>query len=281
MGDYLYLVGGEMSNYYNGEKEDDDAYSSVTLNSTMAIDVSKSWTNQSVEFLYTQHDEPGPVNKFALWSDPDLKKLYRWGGSMARGADMGEDEIKLWTFEADGNGTGTWGIQEPFDEEFFNGLVATMGGAPARCGSKGYYVGGLGRSSTDPAFGDVGQDGIPVPGMLSYNFERRQWKNDSTVPMNPGYGEIVNANAHCATKLGSGRWMDGGSIDGGNLVFLIGGARTARDNASNSVPNSMTNITFWDTDSERWLAQTTNGEAPNGREHFCIVGARGEDSYEM
>lgn len=261
-----------MSNYYNGSKEDDNATASLTMNTTMSIPLTQSWTNESIEFTQTEHSDPGSVNSFALWADPDANRLYRWGGSMARNADMSEDDVRLWAFAAGDDGTGTWGTQAPFDQETFDELVGAMGGASTSCNGKGYYIGGLGRSSTDPSFESVSQDGIPVPGILSYNFERRQWRNDSTVTMNPAYGEIINANAHCATGFDN---------NDGSLVFLVGGARTAPDDASQTVPNSMTNISFFNPDNHRWYAQSTTGDPPDAREHFCIAGARGSESYEM
>lgn len=261
-----------MSNYYNGTKED-GAFDSSTMNVTMAVSLSKSWNNESIEFIYTEHPEMDSINSFALWADPAANRLYRWGGSMAREADMPEDGVNLWAFAADGDGSGTWEIQDPFDPDVFDDIVGTMGGASTYCNGRGYYIGGLGRASTDARFESIGQDGIPVPGMLSYRFERREWRNESTVPMNAPYGEIINAEAHCATGFEK--------VKDESLVFLIGGAKTARDDASQTVPNSMTNITFWNPDGNSWHAQRTSGEAPSAREHFCVAGARGSDSYEM
>jgi hypothetical protein len=129
-------------------------------------------------------------------------------------------------------------------------------------------IGGVGSSATDSRLSEVDHnEPVPLPGILTYDMTTRRWSNHSTVPMSPPDGVVVNSAASC---------VRGFSVD--PLILSLGGAHPLPNNVADDPPLiGMDNITFWDTESQRWHWQTATGDVPPGREHPCVVGAQSTD----
>lgn len=216
-------------------------------------------------------DAPDAVNQFAMWADTEGERVYRWGGAVPRNGNMSEDDVVLRALSLDGNGSGEWGTREPSNEDTFDDILGTMAGASASCDRKGFWIGGIGRGSTDPRLeGLEPGDQPPVPGILTYDMVTRRWSNDSTAPMTPPYGSLVNGAAHCVE-----------AFDTTPLVFRLGGLVTSPTSTASNQTIPLDNITFWDPGSSKWLWQTAKGDVPSGRELPCLAGVKGENTYEM
>lgn len=237
----------------------------------MVVPHSESWDVPTLEFNFIE-DGPPSVNTFALWHDTE-DRLYRWGGSLSRGANISEDDVRLWEFEADGSGSGDWDASDQANDETFEDILASTGGADTSCGRKGFWIGGAGRGSTDSRLAELSTgEPLPLPGILTYDMATRQWSNDSTAPLSPPHGIIINSAAVCA---------QGFPLD--PLILSLGGANTSLANANDDVSNiDMGNITFWEPESKRWHWQVATGDVPSGRQSACVAGAQSIDgTYEI
>lgn len=220
-----------------------------------------------------ERDELTAVMRGAFWADESTSTIYRWGGERSFQVPMPEDQVALWGFKPDNDGqNGTWGKQTPWDSDFFDELVASTNGASAVCGKKGFWVGGYGKESSDPAFADVHVNSIPaVPGILEYDFDSRKWKNDSTVPMNSPHGTFINGMAACAQ-----------GYEANPVVVLLGGYEPEPQRIQETPHlRGMDNITFWDPTESKWHWQRATGDVPEGKGKACSVGVQGDGTYEM
>lgn len=241
--------------------------------------LTESWDVGTVD-IYTidnQDDryQPSSINSFAYWHDTAEDRLYRWGGSIGHRGNMTKEDLELWEFEtaSDGEaGSGSWKPSYAANPDVFDNIMGTTDGAGISCRDKGFWIGGVGRISTDPRYADVADDKrMPVPGILTYDMATEKWSNDSTAGMSPPYGSVINAAAACA---------EGFPAD--PIVLPLGGRRTSPDDIGESDPRSMSNITFWSPESKQWYWQEASGDVPSRRDHPCLAGAKSTNgTYEI
>ncbi|KAF2143194.1 uncharacterized protein K452DRAFT_268529 [Aplosporella prunicola CBS 121167] len=258
LGDYIYIDGGEVSQYINGKA---DSLSVRQNNNTLSIYLGSSWDASSVE-IQTIDKQDAPVYKDpSLWSN-GKDGIYMFSGEPSYYLDETSADIALWKFTATSSGSGTWDKQNPSDARGFNQLTRPAMALAASYHNTGYVLGGC-------------ASGVPVPGMVSYNWTSGQWSNASTSAYT-ALGTAVAGKLHHVPMYGK---------DG--LLFLLGGSSTAtmtgcRENGRDRSQIPFNNITIYDPEDGKWYSQTTTGDSPPMRETFCLVGAQGNnDTYEI
>lgn len=206
----------------------------------------------------------------ALWSDGG-DTLYIWGGhaSYANPEGTTPDAPASWKLTTDGQGGGKWSKELPNNPTLFNaGLIRSEDGAVVSTPSAAFWIGGL----ATPGTHDIAVR-QPIPGMVSFNFTTKSWKNETAPAFAPPYGTVYKGSAQYIPKFGPN-----------GLVMVLGGTNWALDPAETqpSAWMDFQNLTFFDPVTKDWHWQGTTGDAPTSREDFCVVGAEGKDgTYEI
>ena len=221
--------------------------------------------------------DPLSVSSHSLWVDTAEKRIYNWGGD--RGYvwnDLKDDEdeddeynrLVLMVFDPDGEGSGAWSTEEPKNPDTFNNFLVGSEAGHASCGGTGYHLGGIRRTFLTRGY----EDETPSTGLVSFNFETKEWSNDSSVQFNSPHGTYTGGRAVC-----------GNAADSGPLLFFLGGdARAGERPRLTRESVRMNNITFYDTKTRVWRWQLTSGDTPAPRQHFCAVGMQGPGgTYDM
>ncbi|KAF6830910.1 kelch repeat protein [Colletotrichum plurivorum] len=266
LGDYAYIDGGELSQR-GADGQPVKNRESNPVNSTLSIDLSKSWSASNVTIRTIEKPTIG-MDGQAMWKHDDTNTFFIWGGHIAHGGKVGTPES--WKFEADGQGGGAWTTETPANPTFFSELRRNEEGAYASTPDGGFWFGGIASAWTN-----LSPYSQPVPGVLSYNMTTKQWANETT----PGF----NAFSEYGTMVGGGAVYIPTFGDNG-LIVLLGGA-TYTLAASQKQPfgwMDFNNLTFYDPISKEWYWQKTTGTAPTARRGFCYVGAEGKNgTYEV
>jgi len=272
IGDYVYVDGGEILQLDNVTGSlDPAARKSNQVNSTLSIDLTKSWTTTNVQ-INTIPKAPGPVKaNTVLWADRARNAFYSWGGKWMFGKNM--DKTELWKFSANGNGGGKWSLEVPSNPSVFNGLIPAEFPSFATVNNTGIAIGGVASGWTQ-LYRDRNQ---AIPGMLTYNFDTREWKNetDSSPDQFTPIHSLTEARAEYVPTFGPG-----------GLVFLMGGHKPDTDrepSAQNSPALDFKNLTFFDPGARKTYYQQATGDIPpSPRSEFCSAGWQNTDGgYEI
>lgn len=293
LGNFVYIDGGEVSQFVNGGFMPDNQ-PSHGMNSTLSIDISKSWTAFTVEIKTIPRNGPIMLNSEAIWLDTATgnNSYYIYGGetSYNQNSTGFQEKEKIWTFTADGEGGGTWSAAEtatstgnPGSPDTFPSRRYTTNSAYASTpNGLGFSIGGHQSRFTDPDIKMSSNLRWQTPGMVSYDMRTKAWQNHTSL-----LGTMLAANQ----SLENGRAIHvpgfGPNGNGGDgLVFVLGGAAKA---AGEMLPGvapgpliSFATVNFFDPVNKTWYSQATTGEAPKGRISHCVVGAQSpEGSFEM
>lgn len=141
-----------------------ETHSRLLVNSTISIDLSKSWTIADVAMRTIPKDAPVKVNE-ALWTDHEAGVFYTWAGTFPFGIGMGKSE--LWKFSADGDGGGSWTRESPRNPDQFDALHTTEFHAMANTDDTGFAFGGTAKPNSEQGR-EVEQ---AVPGMVTFQHE--------------------------------------------------------------------------------------------------------------
>ena len=267
VGDYVYIDGGAIVQLENGAIRESRKTNQV--NSTLSIDLSKSWTTTEVKFREIPK-APGPVKaNVALWADPARNSFYSWGGKWEYGVNM--TETALWKFSADGSGGGRWSAETPSNPSTFNGLVPAEFVAFANTNNTGYAIGGIASGWTELYRGHS----QVIPGMLSYNFDTKEWTNGTISEGFSPFHTLAMASAHYVPTFGPN-----------GLIMVLGGHRLEVDeepSVGNSPAFNFENMTFFDPIAKKTYSQKATGSIPaSPRSEFCATGFQNTDGgYEM
>jgi hypothetical protein len=263
---YLYIEGGQVSQFVDGYN-DTIVY---RVNKTLSIPLDKSWTNSTVTFQSINKGSYPPVDYPGLWTNPISKEIYSWGGNDTTSAT----NKHLWVFVPDGNGGGTWSIQEPANP----GVIRTAGGAAATCGMTGFYLGGFGDEATDEVFASIQSISTDFgpPGLLAFDMTTRTWSNETSLPFGAASGVYQFGQAVCVPTFGSNGLL---MILGGETIL---GLSTYQGPTTPTLYVPLNNLTFYDPAAKNWYWQMTTGDSPRTRAFFCAVGIAGPNqTYEM
>ena len=260
VGNKLYIDGGEVFFLNNRSVP-----SPAPMNSTYSIDLSSSWTNQSVRLNpIDKSTDASSLNNGNLFIDPSGTSFYSWNGrvSTARPDDVEPipPPANLWQFTPSGD-AGSWSIVNQPNLKRVVRAASTQGNDTA------YILGGFGDWRTD---GDYKNDNAlrhQAGGLLSYEFGSQTWTNHSIEGLAPS-GWSFDAHLH---------YLEG--LDREGLLLAMGGATAPpgnnRQGDESLIPFDY--VTLYDTDTEEWYNQSTTGDIPARRYTACSVGAAGDN----
>lgn len=236
------------------------------MNSTLSIDISKSWTTSDVSFRTIQRPWYSKANQ-AIWTDQEAGHFYVWGGKWIRGRNMTDNE--LWKFTPDGNGGGSWSTEAPANSELFDGLHQSEFGSFTNTNDTGFYIGGLASGWTEyhRARNQV------LPGMVAFNMKTKTWHNGTT-SFSP-FDTLIAGSAHYVPNFGPN-----------GLVMVLGGISSSLvgdPNWATAPPFDFQNLTFFDPQTKRKYSQMATGDIPLfPRVSSCVAGFQNsEGGYEM
>ena len=255
------------------------------MNSTLSIDISKSWLTSTVEIRATSKANHGPVplSNQAIWADPSGNAFYIIGGHAPyfRNADkLTKDGI--WKFTADGMGSGKWEKEQPSNPEMLQSINLTekpaFVTAHGSFGSIGYVIGGQLSRASDPGLRNDSKSSayVPKPVAISYDLQTKMLGPFDVTPILPSMTTLLDGRAIHVPQFGP---------DG--FVFVLGGTKgVPYEHESGSLASAgnlnFNNVSFFDPKTGQWNSQATSGVAPDDRETFCMVGAAGQaGTYEM
>lgn len=230
-------------------------------NFTSGIDLSKDWTNSSLDLTRTERPPHiSPLNSAALWFDDDRKIFYSFGGIKSDVteylATLSIPSPSIGKFTPNGQGGGVWVeamglVGRPFPQ----GITPQSNGATVSDGSTAYALGGWTRNDHLAK--------LWAPGLLSFDFAGQTITNSSD-------GGYVRDYTHPGTMINIPNYGSRG------ILMILGGGN------SNHV-RGFNNITIYDKGEQKWYSQVATGDIPRPRAFHCAVGmqSRGGSSFEM
>lgn len=236
------------------------------VNSTLSIDISKSWTASDLVIRTIPRPSPAKAN-VALWTDTAAGVFYSWGGKYPFGLKMVKDA--LWKFTPDGSGGGAWSKEEPTNPTLFTALHPSEQGVSAYTNDTGILIGGLATGWTELYRGHT----QTLPGMVTFNMKTKVWQNGTT-GFSP-FPTLVGASAHYVPSFG---------LHGLVLVF---GGHTPPVVGLPDLPTApfvdLRNLTLFDPETkERYWQMATGSIPPTPRSFFCVTGCQNPaGGYEM
>lgn len=237
-----------------------------TENYTYGIDLSKDWTNSTLNLVETlRPSDAVALASQSLWFDHSQNIIYCFGGgsSFATAAlrELEAPTPSIWGFKLNDKGTADWyQVMGPVSSTPFpSDIHHISSGMSTFDENRAYYLGGVGSPSGDPT---------PSPGLLMFDFNTLKFTNSSD-------------GNYLAPETSLHRWPRGAMInvstygDDGILVILPSG-RDRQDFAFN-------NITLYDKKNRSWYSQIASGDIPPPRSYFCAVGVGGDknNTFEM
>ncbi|KAK0654526.1 hypothetical protein QBC41DRAFT_287865 [Cercophora samala] len=277
VGDYLYIEGGEVSQLV-GDQDQRGCLPNY-LNSTLSIDMSKSWDAKTVPIRIIDNKisgKPPARNRPAFWGNQEDGSFYVWGGMFSqRHKRLKPKRPELYKFATDGSGGGKWSIVTPSDPDFLRTVYLTELAACAAANDTAFIFGGLAGDWTDSLVGS-GRTEIAT-GALAFNMKTKTFEKLIYE------GTSVGAEAQHIPNFNFGTENQG--------VILIMGGYTPEKRADgnteidySTVPHqAFNNITIFDPETRHLHYQTTSGPTPPGpRRAFCIAGfATKEGGYDI
>lgn len=239
--------------------------------STLAIDLSTSWTSASVSA--TSHERPSHMKtsrRPLLWYDAKNNDVYEWSGWTYDG-NANENENWIWTFQPDGHGGSQWN-QYPAPATKDSSLSTIFGSSTVYTPTAFYSLGGTLVPPVIQGFQYLANTSIQ--GLLSFTFSDNTWTNTSSVEFAPS-GFSVLGEACFVPNFGKE----------GLLIFLGGESPPNNtyhyQNATALV--DMATIPVYDIHTGAWYHQVATGDVPSGRTGLCAIGAPAADnsSFEM
>lgn len=225
----------------------------------IAIDLSQSWTNSTVQGEYIDTTGIANVRRPMLWYDSDARKVYRYGGWPY---DSGSTYPQtLYSLDID---TKTWSGTTVTGTNGLSNSDQAPGGASFTSSDSTFYSLG-GNEAYDWA--------TDVQGFFEFYNSNQSWSISSSVD--------ATANRNGYRSLAAAAVAPGFGSDG-YLVFVGG---TTSESAPGETTSSdligMSLVTLYDIGTGSWYQQETTGEAPPPRSAFCYASASSQDSFEL
>ena len=240
-------------------------------NDTLAINLSKDWTNSTLEITPTTRPSLAPValDFQNLWWDERKNVIYCFGGEKSRlpqRSSVPTPANSIWGFMPDGNGSGAWNqsVGPAAETAYPQNISRPSNGISASDGTTGYFLGGVVGANTDPS---LHGSFVSSPGLLKFDFDSGLLQNSTNVPT------AIYAWARAGQMISVPAFGRNGT-----LIAMGGGP-----GQSELGTGAFNNITIFDIAAQEWLSQTVTGEIPTPRSNFCAVGVQGGDNntFEM
>ena len=241
-------------------------YSPAT--SLLSIDLSKSWTNSTVEIHANSKPDavPSLVNP-SLWYSEQDKVLYSgFAGRISLYADKPPPvELQLWSFKPDGAGSGSWTEVYGANDSAFGSITRPWRSMMAYGGDSAFLLGGTEDFLTTPETASKLGGEVALPGLVQFNMTTKTFSNSSAA------GYQVNGTA----QRGVMHYVP--SFGPNGLFFVLGG-----DYIIPTDLRDFSTISIFDPASKTWHQQATTGFIPKARVEFCTAGVNSTNgTYEM
>ena len=207
-------------------------------NSTLSLDLSKSWTNDTVEFAHIERPPDMPkLNYGVLWYHKSEDLLY--SGPIGKASVYAQETVEtptlsLWALKPDQNGKGTWSqVLGPAAQQW-KGLKRVSRALTAQTADSGFALLGA----------DL-NDGFSS-GMLQLDMGANTVANLSTE-------SVFSSGIRSGTLQFVPTWGKQG------LLIPWGGLRPQRDYHDDNI------VQVYDIDGKVWFNQTITGDRPNWR----------------
>jgi hypothetical protein len=226
---------------------------------TYSIDLTSSWTNETVVLNKILKDGPPVVNQGIVWLDVSEKSFYAYDGytSESTGVIAQPGPNALWQFLPNGAGGGIWTSVAAPSNTNFSQLSRCFAPAYASGEGLGFALGGVQDGQTIAGYTEAYPTGLVI-----YNTSSETWLNISAL----GYssdGTSARAAAHFVPSFGPN-----------GLLFVLGGQV-----GYSATYVSTSSVNFFDPVSQQWKIQAVSG-TPS--ETSCVVGAPGDNgTYEV
>ena len=246
------------SSPYRGGYQCADLY--IAEKYTLSIDLTSTWTNQTVNMTTIQKTAP-VFNSEGLWVDALNRSFYAYGGVVSNTVSdtSAPPNSPLWQFTPSG-GSGNWSIV-PITQQSsnFSLLDRTWDGAYASGNGLGFSLGGIEVVPTT---------GPPVPNMIVYNSSTQVWRN--TTLFDDGVDTYVQGAALFIPSFGPQ----------GLLAVIAGGQPNA--NGDGSDVRTTTTVSLFEPLSGLWKTVAVTGSPPHACYQPCLAGAKGDNgTYEV
>ncbi|KAJ4298401.1 hypothetical protein N0V88_003431 [Collariella sp. IMI 366227] len=263
IGNYVYIDGGELSQLTDGKIA---KRQTNQVNSTLSIDISKSWSTSDVEFQIIERPWASKANQ-AIWTNHEEGVFYVWGGKWLFGYNMTKNA--LWKFTPDGKGAGTWKSVPPSNVAGFDDLQQAEYIAFANTNTTGFAIGGV---STGWTKFRRSRNQV-IPGMVAFDMKTRVWSNGTT-NFSP-FDTLAGASAHYVPSFGPNGIV---MVLGGSALSVVGDP-----DWGGALPYDFRNLSFFDPETKQKYWQIATGDIPpSPRVHICLTGFRSSDGgYEI
>lgn len=258
---HLYIDGGEVYYVNNGS-----APKPLPLNSTYSIDLSASWTNDSV--VLHQIDKtsaPRSLNAGNTFPDPSGTSFYQWNGKISSALPYDQlpdpPSASLWQFRTDGD-LGKWSLVTAPNLKRLARSASTQGNGTA------YFLGGFGDWRSDKDYYSNTSLRFSGGGLVTYEIQSQTWANSSIEELAPS-GWSFDASFH---------YLQGMGREG--LLLAMGGATSppgATNRQGDEILNPFNYVTLYDAMAKKWYNQSTSGDIPVKRYSTCSVGIAGDN----
>ncbi|KAL8871456.1 MAG: hypothetical protein Q9174_002715 [Haloplaca sp. 1 TL-2023] len=263
-GHFLYIDGGELSYRPADPEKTIYGYSS----STLSIDLSQDWVNDTVVFHSSDKPTRAPsLSSSDLWYDETNNLFYAgFNGRVSFFGDEPEPRpLSLWSFKLDAfGGGGTWSEVIPADDPIWDNLTRTYRGSIASGARTALVLSGAENFQTSRRTRNATKE-IPVPGLVKFDFATQKFTN-STSGLAAATGPVAGGQMNYVPSFGPG-----------GLFLAMGGA-----NQTNNENLAFDKVWIYDEISDSWYNQTTSGDQPIPRRDFCTAGVNSTDgTYEI
>ena len=255
----VYIDGGDLT-----VRAPDGKFSRETNNSTLVLDVSRSWSDGNYgAFSSITKGDSAILNLGHLWAATENLSFYQFGG-VPSSAPFVSRPVPLRSFDrftlgGSPSAGGKWSSVPLSGDSIFASLDRPAAGSSAFGDGKGFLLGGFAHRD-----GDITQGMRPLPGLLTYDMARNAWTNSTAQAFSPSG----------AALLGTMQFLPDFGTQG---VLIAFGGQTADPSKewSNGGENmlDMSDIHIYDIAKEQWYHQTAVGATPEAipaeRNLFC------------
>ncbi|KAK4694113.1 hypothetical protein P7C71_g3408, partial [Lecanoromycetidae sp. Uapishka_2] len=228
----------------------------------LAIDLSQDWTNSTVTIQSIIKPSGVPILDFgALWYHEQENLLYTgFAGAPSKfNSNPSLPATSIWTFKPDGAGSGTWDEAINANAATLKNISQPVGALMAYGPNNAWALGG------QAATGDPYNYGVAQPGMVAFDFGSKTFTNISASGYTPN------------GTVGFGAMQHVPSFGPEGIFIVMGGSPLL-----NGDTNGFTTVHVFDPAKQEWFNQTTTGDAPAARSHFCTAGVNSTNgTYEI
>lgn len=244
-----------------------------TVGQTVRIDLSKSWTNATVQ-RYSNETQRSQADghwskRPSLFYDPSSNQVIQWGGWPYANNDMSNE----FSFIPNTDGIVNWSESNPPVTNSLDSNApspAVFGAAFVASNTSFFSLGGVVAEASAPP-------DTAVQGLIEYEYATGEWKNTSSLNATSN-GYLVGAQASYTPGSGQGGFGEAG------FLVIVGGNDPDTQLFDPEYPKlvDMSNITLFDIATQTWYHQTATGTVPPPRQYFCSVAATSiQATFEM